>query len=133
MMELKMAEMPGIKVSEKDVDQLEAMLERKEHRDNPALDGLRTELERADIVPLEQLPDDVVRMNSTVTFKVEESDKTFQRTLCYPHQMAGREDGISIVAPIGSALLGLEVGQTIDWRLPDGKHSHVRIIEVSHA
>jgi regulator of nucleoside diphosphate kinase len=68
-----------------------------------------------------------------VTFKVEESDKTFQRTLCYPHQMAGREDGISIVAPIGSALLGLEVGQTIDWRLPDGKHSHVRIIEVSHA
>jgi regulator of nucleoside diphosphate kinase len=132
MMELKMAEMPGIKVSEKDVDQLEAMLERKEYRDNPALDGLRKELERADVVPLEQLPDDVVRMNSTVTFQVEESGKTFQRTLCYPHQMAGREDGISIVAPIGSALLGLKVGQTIDWCLPDGKHSHVRIIAVSH-
>jgi regulator of nucleoside diphosphate kinase len=115
------------------MDQLEAMLERKEHRDNPALDGLRSELERAEIVPLEQLPEDVVRMNSTVTFKVEESGKTFQRTLCYPHQVATREDGISIVAPIGSALLGLKVGQTIDWRLPDGKHSHVRIIAVSHA
>jgi regulator of nucleoside diphosphate kinase len=105
MMELKMADLPAIKVSEKDMDQLEAMLERKEHRDNPALDGLRSELERAEIVPLEQLPEDVVRMNSTVTFKVEESGKTFQRTLCYPHQVATREDGISIVAPIGSALL----------------------------
>lgn len=128
-----MADMPGIKVSERDIDQLEAMLERKEYRDNPSLDGLRAELDRADVLDLEQLPDNVVRMNSTVTFEVEESGQQFHRTLYFPHQMAGKEHAISIVAPIGSALLGLEVGQTIDWRLPDGKHSHVRIIEVSHA
>ncbi|GAA0785404.1 nucleoside diphosphate kinase regulator [Marinobacterium sediminicola] len=128
-----MADMPGIKVSEKDIDQLEAMLERKEYRDNPALDGLRAELDRAEVVSADELPDNVVRMNSTVTFEVEESGRQFHRTLYYPHQMAGKEDAISIVAPIGSALLGLEVGQKIDWRLPDGKHSHVKIIEVSHA
>ncbi len=128
-----MAEIPGIKVSEQDIDQLEAMLERKEYRDNPALDGLRSELDRADVVPLSELPESVVRMNSTVTFEVEESGQQFHRTLYYPHQMSGKENAISIVAPIGSALLGLEVGQTIDWKLPDGKHSHVRIIEVSHA
>ncbi len=128
-----MADMPGIKVSEKDIDQLEAMLERKEYRDNPSLDALRAELDRADVVNLDALPENVVRMNSTVTFEVEESGQQFHRTLYFPHQMAGKEHAISIVAPIGSALLGLEVGQTIDWRLPDGKHSHVRIIEVSHA
>src|SRR5690554_3895703 len=104
-----MADMPGIKVSEKDIDQLEAMLERKEHRDNPALDGLRAELDRAEVVKLEELPDTVVRMNSTVTFEVEETGQQFHRTLYYPHQMAGKEHAISIVAPIGSALLGLEV------------------------
>ncbi len=128
-----MADMPGIKVSEKDIDQLEAMLEHKEYRDNPSLDGLRAELDRADVVPLDALPETVVRMNSTVTFEVVESGQQFHRTLYFPHQMAEKEHAISIVAPIGSALLGLEVGQTIDWRLPDGKHSHVKIIEVSHA
>ncbi|GAA0686038.1 nucleoside diphosphate kinase regulator [Marinobacterium maritimum] len=128
-----MADMPGIKVSEKDIDQLEAMLERKEYRDNSSLDGLRAELDRADVVHLDELPENVVRMNSTVTFEVVESGQKFHRTLYFPHQMAGKEHAISIVAPIGSALLGLEVGQTIDWTLPGGKHSHVRIIEVSHA
>lgn len=128
-----MADMPGITVSEKDIDQLEAMLERKEYRDSSALDGLRAELERAEVVGSDELAEDVVRMNSTVTFEVEESGQKFHRTLYYPHQMEGKEDAISIVAPIGSALLGLEVGQTIDWRLPDGKHSHVKIIEVTHA
>lgn len=128
-----MADMPGILISEKDIDQLEAMLERKEYRDNPALDGLRAELERAEVVTLEALPDDVVRMNSTVTFEVEETGQRFHRTLYFPHQMAGKEHAISIVAPIGSALLGLQVGQTIEWRLPDGKQTHVRIIDVSHA
>jgi len=126
-----MADMPCILVSEKDIDQLEALLERKEYRDNPGLEALRTELARADVVAEDEMPGDVVRMNSRVTFEVEETGQQFHRHLLYPHQLAGEEHPISIMAPIGSALLGLKVGQTIDWRLPDGKHSHVRIIDVS--
>lgn len=128
-----MAKLPAIKLSEKDVDQLEAMLEHREYRDDPALDGLRMELARAAVLPNDKIPDNVVQMNSTVTFEVTETGKTFERVLCYPSQMEGRDNAISIVAPIGSALLGLKVGQTIDWRLPDGKHSHVKIVKVLHA
>lgn len=126
-----MAEMPCVVVSEKDIDQLEALLERKEYRDNPGLDALRSELARADVLPEAEMPDNVVRMNTRVTFEVEETGQQFQRQLLYPHQLAGSEHPISIMAPIGSALLGLRVGETIDWTLPGGKHSHVRIIEVS--
>lgn len=128
-----MADLPAIKLSEKDVDQLEAMLEHKEYRDAPALEGLRMELARAEVLGNDEIPDDVVQMNSRVTFEVTETGKTFERMLCYPHQMEGRDNAISIVAPIGQALLGLKVGQTIDWRLPDGKHSHVKIVQVTHA
>ncbi len=125
-----MAEMPCILVSEKDIDQLEALLERKEFRDNPGLDALRTELARADVVAEEAMPSDVVKMNSCVTFEVEETGQQFQRHLLYPHQLSSVEHPISIMAPIGSALLGLQVGQTIDWTLPGGKHSHVRIMSI---
>lgn len=128
-----MSDLPPITVSELDIDRLEGLLDKKPYRDDPAYNSLRNELARAIVVKPEAMPADVVRMNSTVSFEVEESGKQFQLTLCYPHEIKGQPDTISIFAPIGSALLGLSVGQQIDWTLPDTKHRHVRIIGVSNS
>ncbi|EXJ11354.1 MULTISPECIES: nucleoside diphosphate kinase regulator [Nitrincola] len=128
-----MSELPPIKVSELDVDRLEGLLDKKPYRDDKRFDGLRSELARAEVLPVDAMPADVVRMNSTVTFEVEESGKQFHLTLCYPHEINGRTETLSIFAPIGSALLGLSVGQTIDWTLPDAHHRHVRIIQVENS
>ncbi len=127
-----MSELPPIKVTELDIDRLEGMLDKTPYRGDPRYNSLRDELARAIVVKEDEMPGDVVRMNSTVTFEVEESGQQFQRTLCYPHEIKGQPDTLSIFAPIGSALLGLSVGQLIDWELPDTKHRHVKIIKVEN-
>ena len=127
-----MSELPPIKVTELDIDRLEGMLDKTPYRGDTRYDSLREELARAHVVKPEEMPDDVVRMNSTVTFEVEESGRQFHLTLCYPHEIKGQPETLSIFAPIGSALLGLSVGQRIDWELPDTKHRHVKIIKVEN-
>ncbi|KAA0875466.1 nucleoside diphosphate kinase regulator [Nitrincola tapanii] len=127
-----MSDLPPITVSELDIDRLETLLDKKPYRDDKALEGLRHELARAQVLPVSEMPDELVRMNSTVTFEVEETGKQFHLTLCYPHEIKGQPETLSILAPIGSALLGLAVGQSIEWTLPDTQHRHVRIIKVEN-
>jgi regulator of nucleoside diphosphate kinase len=131
-MEFEMSDLPPITVSELDIDRLETLLDKKPYRDDKALEGLRHELARAQVLPVSEMPDELVRMNSTVTFEVEETGKQFHLTLCYPHEIKGQPETLSILAPIGSALLGLAVGQSIEWTLPDTQHRHVRIIKVEN-
>jgi len=127
-----MSDMPAIVISELDIDRLEGLLDKKPYRDDPVFNTLKAELARATVVKPEQVPDDVVRMNSVVTFEVEESGQQFQMKLCFPHEMKDAQQAISVFAPIGGALIGLSVGQKIDWTLPDTKHRHVKIIRVEN-
>jgi regulator of nucleoside diphosphate kinase len=68
-------------------------------------------------------------MNSTVRFKFAGDDKVFQKTLVYPHELK-HDEQISIFAPVGSALLGLAVGQSLEWPMPHGQSRTVEILEV---
>lgn len=124
------ARRPEITVSTADLDRLEGLLGELRAGAPEIADGLRTELDRARIVEPEEMPADVVTMNSTVRFADEESGKEFERTLCYPEEATGGADKVSILAPLGSALLGLSVGQRIDWPVPGGRMAHIRILEV---
>lgn len=124
------ARRPEITVSTADLDRLEGLLGELRAGAPEIADGLRTELDRARIVEPEEMPADVVTMNSTVRFADEESGKEFKRTLCYPEEATGGADKVSILAPLGSALLGLSVGQRIDWPVPGGRMAHIRILEV---
>ena len=121
---------PEITVSTADLDRLEGLLGELRAGAPEIADGLRSELDRARIVEPDEVPKDVVTMNSTVRFVDEESGKEFERTLCYPGEATGGADKVSILAPLGSALLGLSVGQRIDWPVPGGRTARIRILEV---
>jgi regulator of nucleoside diphosphate kinase len=71
-------------------------------------------------------------MNSKVRFKIKSSDTEFSLTLVYPGDTHGSNDRISILAPVGSALLGLNEGDEIAWPAPGGGMMDVRIIEVTY-
>lgn len=93
-------------------------------------EALEAELERSEVLDPEDMPDDVVSMNSQVEFTDIGKDRRFKRTLVYPHSLATIEDGISVMAPVGAALLGLRVGETIEWPLPGGQTVTLRIESV---
>lgn len=87
-------------------------------------DLLEEELSRAAVVHDEELPGDVVSMNSTVKFQDLEGGKETVVTLVYPPDSDIENNQISILTPVGSALIGLRVGQVIDWPFPQGKKNN---------
>ncbi|WP_019527993.1 nucleoside diphosphate kinase regulator [Dasania marina] len=121
---------PKITVSSLDLARLEKMIGNLQYNPPPSLDDLVNELARADILAPKDIPSNVVTMNSTVKFKVTSSNKEFSLTLVYPQDSDGSPDKISILAPVGSALLGLSEGEQIEWPKPDGGQLQVEIIEV---
>lgn len=85
------------------------------------LKDLLNELERAEVIEDEDSMEDVIMMNSTVIVKDLDSGNDLVYTIVYPEQANSSENKISILAPIGTALLGYKVGDTIEWEVPAGK------------
>ena len=100
---------------------------------NDVADQLEEEISRATLVEDSELPEDVVAMNSTVHFTDLETNKEFTVTLVYPHEAKLEENKISILAPVGAALIGLKVGQTIEWPLPNGRSRNLKVASVTTA
>lgn len=91
---------------------------------------LEEELHRALVVSTEMLPKDVVAMNSTVTFLDMDSNRQSVVELVYPHQVDIEKNKISILSPIGAALIGLRVQQSIHWPMPSGKVKKLKVVSV---
>ncbi len=123
---------PEITLSRLDAERLEKLLDSMGGKRFPGVDELENEIARAHVVEPTQVPPTVVTMNSSVRFKVESSDTEFSLTLVYPKDADGSSDKISILAPVGSALLGLNEGDEITWPAPGGKVTRVKIIEVTY-
>lgn len=121
---------PQITLSEQDAERLERLLESLPDSAFPGKAQLEAELSRADIVDAHQMPPNVVTMNSKVRFKVQSSAEEFTLTLVYPKDVDGSGGTISILAPVGSALLGLAEGDEIEWPKPGGGTLRVRIEEI---
>jgi len=119
-----------IVLTSRDFDRLEALLSSLPPRGFPDKANLERELERAEVVAPEKVPANVVTMNSTVRFTIADSGEEFRLTLVYPKDVGSEPDRISVLAPIGSALLGLSVGDELEWPRPGGRMSKVRVIEV---
>lgn len=85
------------------------------------VDDLEYELERAETVEATEIPDNVVTMNSTVRLSDLDSGDTETYTLVYPEEANVRNNRISILAPVGTAILGFRVGDVIRWPVPDGE------------
>ena len=76
----------------------------------------------------ESMPHDVVTMNSQVKFRNLTTGEELTRTLVYPAQMTDSSTQLSVLAPVGAALLGLRTGDTIHWELPGGTSTHLEVL-----
>lgn len=123
---------PEITLSRLDSERLEKLLYSMGGKNFPGSIELEDELARAHVVEPADIPPTVVTMNSTVRFRVESRNTEFMLTLVYPKDADGTSDKISILAPVGSALLGLKEGDKINWPAPGGKVLNVEIIEVKY-
>jgi regulator of nucleoside diphosphate kinase len=122
-----MERLPPITVSTLDAARLEKLLARQSGPQLVKLAGLENELARANVLEPAAMPPNVVTMRSRVLFAMLPAGKEFELTLCYPEDIDGSTEQISILAPIGSAILGLSVGQEITWPAPDGAPLRVLI------
>ena len=124
-----MSESNPIYISNIDINRITAMLD-KMPSVAAELVKLEEELDRAIVLEPEEMPDNVVRMNSTVEFKFSGDDKILTRTLVYPQDLKSSDD-ISIFAPVGSALIGLSIGQKLDWPMPNQQTKTIEIVNVT--
>lgn len=123
---------PPITVSSLDLERIEALLDTPAHRHFPGSDALRAEIARAAIVEPEQMPADIVTMNSTVNVVDEGAKEEYQLTLVYPRDADGDPGKVSVLAPVGSAILGLRIGDSIRWPMPGGREVGLRIAAISY-
>ena len=92
-----------------------------EYRGSIYLEKLRGELNRAQIVLPQEIPGDVITMNSQVALLDLDTQEEEIYTLVYPEEANTSEGKISILAPIGTAMLGYRVGDVFEWEVPAGK------------
>ncbi|CUA84677.1 nucleoside diphosphate kinase regulator [Pseudidiomarina woesei] len=121
---------PDIMITQHDLDQIEGLLAIQTKKPD-CVDALEGELARAKVVKSAELPENVVAIGSTVTFKIVATGATFTKVLCLPRDAEQVESGISVFAPIGAAILGLAEGQQIEWDSPRGRQ-RIEIIKVAH-
>jgi len=94
---------------------------------------LLAELERASVLDDQDVPPQTVQMDSTVEYRTDGTSAARSVTLVYPGDADIAEGKISILTPIGTALLGLSVGQTIDFIANDGRKLVLSVLSISHA
>jgi regulator of nucleoside diphosphate kinase len=93
------------------------------------LAALEAELDRARVVPDDKVPEDVVVMNSVVRLRDLDSDETEEYELVYPPDADVVQGRLSVLAPVGTAILGYRVGDVIEWPVPAGLR-RLRVEEV---
>ncbi len=91
---------------------------------------LEVEMERAQVMPLAEVPDDVVVMDSQIEYEDVATGDRRKLQLVIPVEADSSKGRISIFAPLGCALLGLRVGQEIDWKMPGGWRK-LRVVAVT--
>jgi len=105
---------------------------RRRHQcDTERLNELENELNRATIVDLNEVPADVVTMNSRVRIKDLSSGRELTYQIVFPKDADISQNRISVLAPIGTALLGYRTGASVEWRVPSGIR-RLRILDVEY-
>lgn len=96
-------------------------------------DELAEELDRAIVVKKEHVPEDVVRMYARCIYLDERLGTQREIELVYPDEADPAKGKVSVLTPVGSALIGLRVGQEIEWDFPDGSLRRLKVTAVSKA
>ncbi len=125
-----MTQRPKIVISSRDLQRLEKLLEDMPANAFSGMAELEAELVRAQVVEPEEIPADIVTMNSTVRFSIDDSGDELSKTLVYPKSLDDSGEKISVMAPVGSALLGMPEGGQIEWPRPGGGSMRIKVHEV---
>jgi regulator of nucleoside diphosphate kinase len=120
---------PDIVLSHNDHDRLAALADAALDRLPELAETLLTELDRASVVADDRVPDGVVRMGSMVEY--EARDGRLRVQLVYPELADISAGRISVLTPIGTALLGLSAGQSIEWQTRDGRRQELKVLAVA--
>jgi len=123
---------PKIVVSDIDHERLTILAGNVSEKLEEVAEELMQELDRAKVVPQKKLPADVVRMGSMVEFRSNDGHER-KVTLVYPGEADIAQGKISILTPIGTALIGLTPGQSMSWTARDGKAHELSVISVINA
>ncbi|WP_398471600.1 nucleoside diphosphate kinase regulator [Tardiphaga sp.] len=122
---------PHIVVSEIDHKRLTELANAAEAGPFAAVgEDLYVEMDRAEVVPTELMPPDVVRMGSTTEYRTDSGERR-QVILVFPEDADIAANRISILTPIGAALIGLKAGQSIIWRTRGGEEHELTVEAVS--
>lgn len=122
-----------IVVTHTDLERLQRLLEQSTGAANAHhAEVLELELAEAEVADSEAIPPSVVTMNSTVVFEDEGTGETREVTLCYPQDAKGNPGRVSVLAPVGSALLGLSQGQSVQLVVPGGRTRRLRVVSVPY-
>lgn len=121
---------PAIIINERNAELIDRLLEQPAFAHSPVADALNAELDRAQLLAPEAMPHDVVSMNSKIRFRDLTSGEERVRTLVFPSQVTDSATQLSVLAPVGAALLGLKVGGVIHWTLPGGAAAHLEVLEL---
>jgi len=121
-----------IHITDFDARRLQAVLARYEHlpaSSHREVNRLRRELERARIVPSREVGEQVVTMNSVVVLRDLDSGQEFTCRLSFPDEADADAGRLSVLAPVGTAILGYREGSVIEWDVPKGTR-RIRIEKV---
>lgn len=110
-------------ITDFDLERLEKLIDnvgRRSSRDAKYLEELEEEMLKAEVVPPEGIPPDVITMNSRVALEDMDSGEELVYTLAFPGDADLESGRISVLAPIGTALIGYRAGDRISWNVPGG-------------
>lgn len=122
--------LPPIVMTETDFDFLSNLTAARGGALSEVMSFLEQELERADIVPDDYLPGDAVRLHSRVTYRDVTAGVERTVTLAYPQEEDISQGMVSILTPIGAALVGLRAGQRIAWTSWAGTRRELEVLKV---
>jgi regulator of nucleoside diphosphate kinase len=128
-----MGKQTNIYITKPDHERLTKLIEIAREREGDAnrkyLDSLEEELERAEVVQQNDIPADVITMRSTVRLKDLDTSEEMTHQLTFPTEANFDEGKISVLAPIGTAMIGYRRGDVIEWEVPSGVR-RLRVEEV---
>jgi regulator of nucleoside diphosphate kinase len=121
---------PPIYITGQDLGRLDVLLANLSNKNTRSFKFLRDELDRAQLVDNEQAVKPFVQIGSRVLFS-DEQGNTYRFTLAFPGHKPGDVGKISILTPVGAALLGLSEGQSISYDTPDNRVKTITVLHVS--
>ena len=120
----------AIRISSADYERLADLAEAVAGRTPQIAETLLQEIERAAVVPAGEMPAGIVTMNAEVTFRDEHTGKVQTVRLVYPGEADIEAGRVSVLTPIGTALLGLSEGQRIGWQTRGGEARELTVVSV---